>query len=218
MDPSQLQLRRREETPSQSTTTTCNSIVLGQLLRVSYQSTELKCDRHTLTLFSQLNPDIPIHPRSFISKSIDLGVRRAGKRQDASYLATPCSQEACNHHHVTYEDGPVISDIANCEFHLVNIQGMITNNKKNSEFLNLTVESTTLTKIVAITESHLRKNQHLDSEILKYFPEYSFTRTDKDTEYDIDDEDQLLSHGGCMLLTSPNIIVTDKVSFSKAHC
>ena len=171
----------------------------------------------TLNLFCQLYPDIYPHPANFISKSIEVGVRYA-RGLDAHFVATPISETACLHHSIPFAGEQPEQTIFDCEFHLVNIQGLITNKKNKCDSLNAMIHSTTTTKIIAVTESHLRKKQHHDAEITKYFPQYSIARADRDIEYDIEDEDQLLSHGGCLILSSPNITATPKVNFSNGNC
>ena len=58
----------------------------------------------------------------------------------------------------------------------------------------------------------------MDSEILKFFPNFNIERADRNTEFDLTDEYQLQSHGGCLLLASPDIIVVPKISYSNGNC
>ena len=95
---------------------------------------------------------------------------------------------------------------------------MITNKHNKSEFLKISTASTNQSKILAITETHLNSKQHFDAEIIKHFPNYHIMRADRDVEFDPDDEDQLVSRGGCMLLISPNIISIPKLQFSNGNC
>ena len=105
------------------------------------------------SLFMQLNPDVQIHPCTFRQKSVELGVRKNWQpRQKPFYLATPTSKEACNHHKANAKTTANTESIVNCEFLLMNIQGIITNKKNKSEFRNAMVDSPTL-----VTPSHHRE-------------------------------------------------------------
>ena len=53
---------------------------------------------------------------------------------------------------------------------------------------------------------------------MHHFPDYNILRANRDTEYDLDDEGQLQSHGGSILLTSPDIVMLPKISFSNGNC
>ena len=65
-----------------------------------------------------------------------------------------------------------------------------------------------------MTETWTKTLGHHDSEILNSFPDYSIIRSDCDTE----SEDHLASRGGCLLLTSPDIIITPILTFSNGYC
>ena len=188
---------------------------------VNYEYTASQSELNTLdvlNLFYQLYPDVHIHPSRFISKSVEVGARKLVRGQNAHSLATPISETACLHHNIPFAGVQPEQTIFNCELHLVNIQGLITNKKNKCESLNAMIHSSTPTKIIAVTESHLKKDQHHDAEVTKYFPQYSIARADRDTEFNIDDEDQLSSKGGCLILSSPNITATPKVKFSNGNC
>ena len=72
-------------------------------------------------------------------------------------------------------------------------------------------------KIVVMTETHLNKKKlHDNAEVKLGFPEFNLYWCDRDTEYDIDDEYQLSSHGGCLVLNSPSVVSTKKCLFPMA--
>ena len=171
-----------------------------------------------LNLFYQQYPDVHLHPSSFITKSIEVGARKSERGMDGHFFATPTSGTACLHHNIPIAGQQVEQTIFNCELHLVNIQGLITNKKNKCQSLNTTIHSTSPTKIIAVTESHLIKDKHHDAEITKYFPQYSLARADRNIEYDSEDDDHLSSKGGCLILSSPNITATSKVKFSNGNC
>ena len=54
--------------------------------------------------------------------------------------------------------------------------------------------------------------------MLKYIPDYHIVRGDRDREFNLEDDDQLLSHGGAMILTSPEIITDNKLEYSNGNC
>ena len=103
--------------------------------------------------------------------------------------------------------------------HLVTIQGLITNKKNKNEFLKLVTSSqnSTSNRIIAVTETHLNP-QHFNAEITKYFTDYNVIKADRDTNYDMNDDYQLQSCGGCLLLTSQDIITIPKITFSNGNC
>ena len=53
-----------------------------------------------------------------------------------------------------------------------------------------------------LIETHLSTAQHYDAEIAKYFHNYIIHRADRDTKYNSEDCYQLLSGGGCVLLSN----------------
>ena len=107
---------------------------------------------------------------------------------------------------------------APCQIHLVNIQGLITTKKNKNDFLRLvTAQHPAASRIIAVTETHL-STQHFNAEINKYFPDYNVVRADRDTIYETTDEYQLHSCGGCLLLTSPDIITLPQITFSNGNC
>ena len=78
------------------------------------------------------------------------------------------------------------------------------------EVLRKLTETRTNQKIIAITETHLFLAQPYDAEIAKYFHNYNIHRA-KDCY-------QLLLEGGCMLLTSPDIVTQPLLIFSNGNC
>ena len=141
----------------------------------------------------------------------DINCKRDKNGKIAYYYAVPVSEAAKTHH----QDFAAIHNQP--DFHLANIQGLISNRLNKNRTLNTVTTSQNSSKIIALTETHLTP-QHYNAEILKSFPNYNIIRTDRDTEYDLDDEYQLLSHGGCLLLTSADIIVVPRVLFSNGNC
>ena len=73
-------------------------------------------------------------------------------------------------------------------------------------------------KICLMTETHLHAKTHLNSEITKFAHDYHLTRADRNREYDLNDQDQLASHGGSMILTSPELITERKIEYSNGNC
>ena len=87
---------------------------------------------------------------------------------------------------------------------LVNINGIVTNKKKNkSKFLHLQCGGRGKNNILPITETWTKKDEHYDLEITSDFTNYSTHRMDrKKKELYSMDEHHLNGRGGCMLLAS----------------
>ena len=64
----------------------------------------------------------------------------------------------------------------------------------------------------------MRKDDHYDAEIQKLFPNYNIARSDRDITKDAEDPHKLKSRGGCMVLTSPDIIMKKELSSSNGNC
>ena len=80
------------------------------------------------------------------------------------------------------------------------------------------MEPRTNKKIIAITKTLIFLVQYYNAEIAKYFHNYNIHRADRDTKYNPRDYYQLLSGGGCMLLTSPDIVTQPVLNFSNGNC
>ena len=171
--------------------------------------------------FLQKEPDWSVSLQDFHEISLEnmkIRIKHDRKKKTKFYYANPISSAASIYHgYVPEQTSSTTSSL--CGFHLVNIQGLISNKVNKCDFLNLiTSSSSTSKKIIAITETHLNSKQHFDAEIMKYFQNFNILRADRDTEYNIHDEFQLQSHGGCLLLTSPDIITIPKLLFSNGNC
>ena len=135
------------------------------------------------------------------------------------YYVYPISDSACAFHGIEYEPLSTESPSGVCSFNLANIQGLITNKRNKCKFVDLATSSeSSQSRIIALTESHLSSSKQFDAEILKQFKNYNIIRADRDTEFDQNDEFQLLSRGGCLLMTSPEIITIPKTTFSNGNC
>ena len=98
-------------------------------------------------------------------------------------------------------------------FSLLNIQGLITQTGRNkSKFISDLTTNINSQHMIAITETFLT-DAHLDAEILKSFPEYNINRADRDLTVG-----RKHKQGGCLLLTSPNILSNKVKSFSNGAC
>ena len=93
---------------------------------------------------------------------------------------------------------------------LVNIQGLVTNNNNKSNFLYNQCCRNSKSNIVAITETWL-SDKHDDSEILKTFKDYSINRSDRNPA-------NTPPRGGCLILSSPDIVAVPNKTFSNGHC
>ena len=70
--------------------------------------------------------------------------------------------------------------------------------------------------LVAITETWA--NGHYDAEYTRSFKGYDIKRSDRIIDLDPSDEFHLTSHGGVMLLSSPDLPLTEKMKFSNGNC
>ena len=106
-------------------------------------------------------------------------------------------------------------DIRKVDLFLVNIQGLITKRNNKCKFVR-EFTNTSNNQIIAITETWA--NFNFDAEYIKEFKEYNIERSDRKFGYDPDDDEQLSSRGGVLLLTSPNITITLITKFSNGNC
>ena len=155
-------------------------------------------------LFCEVTEDnggISLHDFSQVVSS--LGIRKIKRRGGIQYCVTPCTSLSQNHHF----PGQNLKKDGNLNFHLVNIQGLISKKKGNKvALLSKVAELKGNRNILAITETHLEKGQHFDAETAEnHLPGYTIIRTDRDTKYDITDEAQLKTRGGAMLMASPDL-------------
>ena len=103
------------------------------------------------------------------------------------------------------------------ELFLVNIHGLVTNEKNKCAFLKeITSTSDTQSKRIGITETWGKK--HFDGEYLKAFKDYNITKKDRDTSKAAVEDDSLSKNGGVMLLTSKDIPQTPITEFSNGNC
>ena len=183
-------------------------------------------------LYLKCNPGTQVNLQEFKSETPTLGVKYRKYRKVRCFQAIPFSVAATEHHRLVdlkrkseakkIESGGDRNNINKnnkYHMHLCNIQGLITNSKNKGEYINLVTTSGGLGKVIAMTETHLNKKKlHDDPEVLASFPKFSLHRCDRDTAYDLDDEYQLKSHGGCLILTSPEYVSSKKLSFSNGNC
>ena len=85
------------------------------------------------------------------------------------------------------------------------------------EVLNKYAKLTEGKKILAITETHFMKDQHMDPEALKYIPGFKLYRTDRDIDHD---EDALSKWGGTMILAGPDVNSNkvEEYCYSNGNC
>ena len=151
------------------------------------------------SLFQSLYPNRKCDLIAFCVRTGCLGVKSKRGRKDKYYYAVPISDLANKRHHT---DRNHVND-QGVDFHLVNIEGLITQKYNKVEILDKYAELTKGKKILAITETHLMKDQHMDPEALKYIPGFKIYRTDRDVNHD---EDALSKWGGTLILASPDVI------------
>ena len=191
-------------------------------------------------MFTNQNPNIEMPISRFMSQSAIIGIKQVKRkiwRQLGRLLyATPKSEAAINHHTTTYD----ITNLSNkrtasteiftenkrnrvetrseqTTFSLVNIRGLITNKNNKCAFIRDHCTKFSNSNIIAITESWLTSG-HQDAEILDTFENFQLTRADRNTESKVNEPDQLKSRGGCLLLTSPDIIHIPILSFTNGNC
>ncbi len=90
-----------------------------------------------------------------------------------------------------------------------NIQGLVSKSKGNKcQYIKgITDTRGSENKIIALTETWLRKKQHYDGEILNGISnQFRLFRADRDTDRDPEDESNLSSRGGCAILTSASLV------------
>ena len=144
-------------------------------------------------------PDLGISFHRFheLTRNAGVKVKRGSHGQVDWYYPDPLTDLANSYHGINKGERPL-------SLSLINIQGLITNDKNKTEVMRHIMKLDEPGKICMITETHLHKKTHLDSEIQKYLKNYHIIRGDRDREYDLEDDAQLLSHGGAMILTSPD--------------
>ena len=160
---------------------------------------------HVFALFKECKPGVEVTYLQFHQRAIAVGMKmKKDSRKTASlYYATPLTDLSEKHHRKVIEE---IENENNCvTFNLVNIRGLITeaHNKVETldKFANLKGGKG---KILAVTETHLIKGEHLKAEVKNYIPDYSLTRTDRDTTHD---QDSLSKCGGTLISASSDIVV-----------
>ena len=115
------------------------------------------------------------------------------------YTANPISLMAKAWHNVQNNQSTTSTSSTckskQCEINLINIQGLITNNKNKSKYLMLKTLSKAQHHILVVTETWIQPNKHYDAEILKAFPNYSLKRSDRHLILNPLDPFQLKSRG-----------------------
>ena len=112
----------------------------------------------------------------------------------------PCSNDSNKKH-----DLGVQSTIT---FHLENVENLITNDKNSCPYIHTITKDTEKNRILALTETELKKSKHPDTEIKKYFQGHNIVRQDreeKESEVAKADPNHLSKSGGCILISSNGI-------------
>ena len=117
-----------------------------------------------------------------------------------------------HHQHYTEDTGTPLT----VDLFLVNIQGLITQRRNKSHFLKTVTSTNNSSQIIAVTETWAQA--HFNGEYTQAFDGYNIIRADRDYNFNPDDDDQLVTRGGCLLLTTPNITITPIVSYSNGNC
>ena len=166
--------------------------------------------KEVYALFKILYPETSADLAGFMQRSGTIGVK--SKKKKKWFFATPITDIAERHHNLRKN-----SEDRGVSFHLVNIRGLITQKHNKVEILNKFADMSKPRRIMAITETHLMKGQHMDTEALRHLEGYKMYRTDRDTEYD---EDALSKFGGTMVLASPDLISkkVDEYCYSNGNC
>ena len=133
------------------------------------------------------------------------------------FFAKPISEEAKQYHrefkHHENKELP-----SSKEFCLINIWGLITKKENKKEILRKLTEPRT-NKIITITETHLSSAQHYDVEITKYtFIITIYTEQAERHKVQARGWPLILSGGGFMLMTSPDIVTQPALIFSNCYC
>ena len=175
-------------------------------------------DNNTLyKFFTETFPDYTHNRHTFMQISrYSLKIPSFTEADILKYSVYPISDEALQFHKLANPAQPNIS-LNQIDVNLVNIRGLITHKENKSAFL----KSATLAQdnsLTFITETHLYKNTHFDAEILKYLPNYSIPRTDRNISSSNSENKQLSSGGGCMIITPPHLNCRKKVSYSNGNC
>ena len=102
------------------------------------------------------------------------------------------------------------------DLYLLNIQGMITNKRNKCASIKDLTAVNNRQQIIAVTETWAR--EHFDAEYTKAFHGYNIRRADRSYNYDPNDEHQLISRGGCMIITTPGISIKPVEEFSNGNC
>ena len=130
---------------------------------------------------------------------------------DTLYIATPNTLASIAQHRTTTQ-----STNPQIELHNINIEGLITGKRNKCHFLKAATTSDNKNKIITITETWAEG--HYNAEFLQSFSNYNVMRSDRDIDTFKEDEDSKSSRGGVMLLTSPEITITPKISYSNGGC
>jgi len=157
------------------------------------------------------NPDTLDH---FVCLSTNIGVtcKKAKANKQRYLVAAPTSSLS-----IAYHSKSSNLKKNNTSLHLLNIRGLITNKENKSESIEKLLSASTTSNIIILTETHLTVN-HFNAEILRHLKNYNIIRSDRNITPNPDDDFQLLSGGGCAILTSPNIVTVQKVTYSNGNC
>ena len=101
------------------------------------------------------------------------------------------------------------------DFILANVQGIITQKKNKVQFIRDITTSKNKNQIIALTETWAKDNY--DAEFQQHFQDYNIMRSDRKVS-DVNDNEQLKTRGGVMILTSPEITITPILEFTNGNC
>ena len=133
------------------------------------------------------------------------------------YLKTIAEKTVISEQIETGEDRPMSTGSEfKVDLYVVNMRGLITKDNNKCDSLRALTNSGTKSQMIAITETWA--NGHYDAEFTRSFKGYDIKRSDRIIDLDPSDEYHLTSHGGVMLLSSPDLPLTEKMKFSNGNC
>ena len=111
---------------------------------------------------------------------VGVRVEKDGHGRIKSYYAEPLTDLSNSFHGTNSGERPL-------SLQLLNIQGMISKKRNKTEMMGKILQLDQPGKICLVTETHLDKNTHSNSEMLKYIPDYHIVRGDRDREFNLED-------------------------------
>ena len=200
--------------------TYANNNQANQDLVTSFWHTNFQCTNTTDTvsrgksfkLFQKLHVSNNTSYDIFLTMTGRAGIQHKCKQKIRFLIAKPTSTVAIQHFSSAEDNSTSIVDIEQpTSPFLLNAQGIITQSGAKCQLLH---SKCTPNNIIAITESWL-KEDNLDAELLKHFPNFSILRADRNLQFP--GPNTISSRGGCILLTSPTIPITYKMAYSNGN-